>query len=243
MEIGDLYGEGARALQDEFDARRLADRLLELTVHAELTEDDIELIGGQSTVWISTVDADGWPDVSYKGGDPGFVRVVSPTELRIPSYDGNGMMRTMGNIADTGRVGLLFVDLGRPWRIRIHGTARVATAAADVADFHGAFAVMIVSGRPDLPQLRALHPPRRDLGVRTSRGPRTTDTDVEDVRLPERRAAPARPGPRRRALTPPRIGFRRSPHSPHLISKLSRREAFILVHVDHTVDRYRKGPT
>jgi predicted pyridoxine 5'-phosphate oxidase superfamily flavin-nucleotide-binding protein len=145
MEIGDLYGEGARALQDQFDARRLADRLLDLTVHPELTDDDIALIGAQSTVWISTVDADGWPDVSYKGGDPGFVRVVSSTELRIPSYDGNGMMRTMGNIADTGRVGLLFVDLGRPWRVRVHGTARVSTAAADVADFHGAFAVIIVT--------------------------------------------------------------------------------------------------
>jgi len=96
-------------------------------------------------VWISTVDADGWPDVSYKGGDPGFVRVVSPTELRIPSYDGNGMMRTMGNIADTGRVALLFIDTARPWRLRVHGTATVSTDPADVAEFHGAFAVIVIT--------------------------------------------------------------------------------------------------
>jgi predicted pyridoxine 5'-phosphate oxidase superfamily flavin-nucleotide-binding protein len=143
--LGPLYGDGSRALQDEFDTRRLADRLHELTLHAELTDDDIELIRSQSTVWISTVDADGWPDVSYKGGDVGFVVVSTATELRIPCYDGNGMMRTMGNIADTGRVALLFVDVDRPWRIRIHGAARVSTDPADVSGFHGAIAVIVVT--------------------------------------------------------------------------------------------------
>jgi hypothetical protein len=145
MDIGPLYGDGARALQDEFDSRRLADRVHDLTVHTELTDDDTALIAAQSTVWVSTVDADGWPDVSYKGGDVGFVQVVSPTEVRIPAYDGNGMMRTMGNITDTGRVALLFIDVDRPWRLRLRGTARVSTAAGDTDEIHGAFAVMIVS--------------------------------------------------------------------------------------------------
>lgn len=87
MNIGPICGEGARALQDRFDSRRLADRLAALTVDAELSDDDVALIEAQSTLWISTVDADGWPDVSYKGGDAGFIRVESPTELRIPSDD------------------------------------------------------------------------------------------------------------------------------------------------------------
>lgn len=155
-----LYGDGARALQDEFDSRRLADRLESLTIHDGLTDDDVALVSAQSTVWISTVDVEGWPDVSYKGGDPGFVRVVSPTELWIPSYDGNGMMRTMGNITDTGRVALLFVDTERPWRLRVHGTARVSTDAADVSAFHGAFAVIVVSIGRIFPNCgRYIHPP------------------------------------------------------------------------------------
>ena len=151
MHLGSLYGAGARALQDEFDSRRLADRLHDLTVHAELTDDDTALIAAQSTVWVSTVDADGWPDVSYKGGDVGFVRIVSPTELRIPAYDGNGMMRTLGNITDTGRVALLFVDHERPWRLRLHGAARVSTEPVDVDEFHGAFAVIVVTARRIFP--------------------------------------------------------------------------------------------
>lgn len=142
---GELYGVGARALQDELGTRPLADALASFTVHAELTDDDVELIRAQSTVWMSTVDADGWPDVSYKGGAVGFVEVVSPTELRVPMYDGNGMMRSLGNIVDTGRVALLFVDTARPWRLRLHGTAIVSTAAGDVDRHPGADAVVIVT--------------------------------------------------------------------------------------------------
>ena len=139
-----LYGAGARALQDAFDSRRIADVLNEFTVHGQLNGDDIDLIQAQSTVWISTVDADGWPDVSYKGGDVGFVEVVDATELRIPSYDGNGMWRTLGNIVDDGRIALLFIDVDRPWRMRIHGRATVSVEPADIERHHGAQAVIIV---------------------------------------------------------------------------------------------------
>ena len=101
---GTLYGEGARALQDESDSRRLADRLAAVTLHRELHHRDIAIVADQAAVWVSTVDADGWPDVSYKGGDPGFVQVVSPSELRMPIFNGNGMWRTLGIIRDNGRV-------------------------------------------------------------------------------------------------------------------------------------------
>lgn len=140
----EIYGAGARLFQDVFATRALADRLANRTLRGALDDGDIALIRAQSTVWIATVDAEGWPDVSYKGGAVGFVEVRSPGELRIPVYDGNGMMRTIGNIADTGRVALLFVDTGRPWRIRVHGTAHVSTAADDLAGLHGADAVIVV---------------------------------------------------------------------------------------------------
>ena len=143
-DAGRMYGDGARALQDAFDSRRLADALSTYTVHDTLRDDDAALIRRQSTVWIATVDADGWPDVSYKGGDVGFVDVAAPDELRIPIYDGNGMWRTLGNIADDGRVGLLFIDLERPWRMRVHGRATVSIEPADIDRHVGAQAVVIV---------------------------------------------------------------------------------------------------
>jgi uncharacterized protein len=156
---GALYGPGARALQDSFDSRRLADTLAGVAVHDALDADDIELIRAQSTVWISTVDADGWPDVSYKGGDVGFVDVVDPTELRIPSYDGNGMWRTLGNVIDDGRVALLFLDPVRPWRTRVHGHATVSIEPATVERYEGAQAVLVVSVARVFPNCgRYIHP-------------------------------------------------------------------------------------
>ncbi len=141
---GALYGDGARALQDEFDSRRLADRLAEVTVHTALDEGDLALLADQSAVWVATVDADGWPDVSYKGGNPGFVKAVDPTELHLPIYNGNGMWRTLGNVRDNGRVALLFVDQGRPWRMRVHGVGTVLTTPEVIAGHHGAEAVLQV---------------------------------------------------------------------------------------------------
>ncbi|SEJ71414.1 pyridoxamine 5'-phosphate oxidase family protein [Demequina mangrovi] len=142
---GRLYGDGARGLQDRFDTRRLADAIAGGAVREGLDEGDAALIAQQSKVWIATTDADGWPDVSYKGGDPGFVRVTGPSTLELPSYDGNGMWRTLGNIEDDGRVALLFIDEGRPWRLRVHGTAVVVTDPARVEAHHGAQAVVEVT--------------------------------------------------------------------------------------------------
>lgn len=141
---GALYGPGSRELQDSFDSRRLADRLEAVTLHRVLDEGDVSLIRDQASVWVATVDSEGWPDVSYKGGDPGFVQVVDGRELRLPFYNGNGMWRTLGNIRDDGRVALLFVDQARPWRLRVHGTGTVLTDAASTAPFPGAEAVLVV---------------------------------------------------------------------------------------------------
>ena len=144
-EIGDLYGPGSRSLQDDFDSRRLADRLVELTIHDELTEHDTALIEAQRTVLVATTDAAGWPDVSYKGGDVGFVRVIDPRTLIWPSYDGNGMFRTLGNIVDDPRLAMLFVDTTLPWRLRLHGTGEVLTSGPLVDRYHEAQAVVRVT--------------------------------------------------------------------------------------------------
>lgn len=142
--LGVMYGTGARRLQDAFDSRRLADRLDSLTVHESLNEGDRNLIARQSFFLLATVDADGWPDVSYKGGAPGFVRATDEHTICFPSYDGNGMFRSLGNIEDNGRVALLFVDVAKPWRLRIHGVAGVTTDDTETGHYPGALAVVKV---------------------------------------------------------------------------------------------------
>jgi predicted pyridoxine 5'-phosphate oxidase superfamily flavin-nucleotide-binding protein len=119
------YNDGSRRLQDRFDTRRLADRIDERLVHDVIDEDDRAFVEGCDMFFIATADADGRPQCSYKGGDPGFVRVVDERTIAFPVYDGNGMYLTAGNALVNPHVGLLFIDFERRRRMRLNGIASV----------------------------------------------------------------------------------------------------------------------
>ena len=120
-----MYHEGMRRLQETRETVPLADRLEQVIVHTAFTPEDREFIERSSMFFIATADAHGRPDCSYKGGLPGFVRVLDDQILAVPDYDGNGMYRTWGNVLVNPYVGLLFVDFENPRRLRVNGTARV----------------------------------------------------------------------------------------------------------------------
>src|SRR5919106_1546573 len=120
-----LYHEGSRELQDRFDTRRLADRIEDRIVHDRIDADDRAFIEARDMFFIATVDEDGQPQSSYKGGDPGFVRVLDEHTIAFPVYDGNGMYLTAGNLLATKKIGLLFIDLEGRKRMRLNGEASV----------------------------------------------------------------------------------------------------------------------
>ncbi len=132
------YHEGNRALQDRFDTRRLADRLEAVTYRAALTEADAAAVTAADMFFLATADPTGAPDCSYKGGDPGFVQVLSPTEIAWPDYDGNGQFRSLGNLSLCPAVALLFIDWTRPSRLRVHGSARLCFDDPLLASLPGA---------------------------------------------------------------------------------------------------------
>lgn len=146
-----FYSPAARALQDEFDSRRLADRLEQVTLHDTFTPHDVAFIARQRHFFLATVDADGWPQCSFKGGDPGFVRVVDARTLAFPCYDGNGMFLSFGNVLETGKVGMLFVDFEAGERIRVNGTATIHRDDPLRADFPGAVLMVRVAARQIFP--------------------------------------------------------------------------------------------
>ncbi len=121
--MSNLYDDDHRKLQDRFDSRRLADRLEQATVFTEVRGRNKRFIESRDMFFLATVDRSGRPTVSYKGGAPGFVKVVDDKTLAFPSYDGNGMFLSMGNIAGQDKVGMLFIDFETPQRLRLQGTA------------------------------------------------------------------------------------------------------------------------
>lgn len=133
-----LYRDAQRTLQDKFATRKLADTVSQVIIHDTLTDEDKAFIQSRDFFFLSTVNADGWPTVSYKGGAHGIVTALDDRTLVFPSYDGNGMFLSMGNIAASQRIGMLFIDFERPHRTRVQATAELSEDAGLLARFPGA---------------------------------------------------------------------------------------------------------
>ncbi len=133
-----FYRESSRRLQEHFDTTGLADRLEEAIITDQLSEADQQFVSERDFFFLSTVDADGFPTVSHKGGGVGLVTVVDPRTLAFPSYDGNGMYLSMGNIDATAKIGLLFVDFVKPTRLRVQASASVSEDDELMAAYPGA---------------------------------------------------------------------------------------------------------
>jgi len=101
--------------------------------------------------FLATADADGWPDVSYKGGLAGFVRVIDEKTLAFPAYDGNGMFKSFGNILINPKVGLLFIDFENPNRMRVQGTATISKDDPLMSEFPGAQMIIRVTAERIFP--------------------------------------------------------------------------------------------
>lgn len=140
------YHSAQRELQDRFDTRRLADRLAEATTDV-IGDAHRRFIESRDMVFVATADADGWPQCSYKGGEPGFVQVRDERTIELPVYDGNGMYLTAGNIARIPKVGLLFIDFETGTRLRVNGLASIEDRDPQAARSNGSQLAISVSVR------------------------------------------------------------------------------------------------
>jgi predicted pyridoxine 5'-phosphate oxidase superfamily flavin-nucleotide-binding protein len=141
-----MFHQGNRDLQQQFGSTALADRLVERLRRSEFNDEDREFIHSLEFFFLATAAPDGPPDCSFKGGAPGFVRIVRPDLLVWPDYDGNGMFKSLGNISLNPFVGLLFIRMGAaPKRVRVNGRAEVVLDDPLMREFVGAQALVRVT--------------------------------------------------------------------------------------------------
>ena len=146
-----MYHEGNRRLQDQFESRRISDRL-ETFTRTQFTPDDRAFIESMPYFFLATADAEGRPDCSFKGGMPGFVAITGPSELAFPDYDGNGMFKSLGNILVNVEVGMLFIAMhGKPQRLRVNGMATVSREDPLLVRTVGAQLIVRVTARAIFP--------------------------------------------------------------------------------------------
>jgi predicted pyridoxine 5'-phosphate oxidase superfamily flavin-nucleotide-binding protein len=146
-----MYHDGSRSLQDRFDTRALADRIDDLLVSDTISEGDRAFIEARDMFFLATSDAEGRPTCSYKGGEPGFVKVLDPHTLAFPNYDGNGMYLSTGNVLVNPHVGMLFIDFVQGHRMRLEGEASVDLDDPLRADYPEAQFVVRVGARAVYP--------------------------------------------------------------------------------------------
>ena len=140
------YSPQARQLQDKFATRAMADRIAEFAAPVIIPENKA-MIESMDMFFLATADDKGRPQVSYKGGDPGFVKVVDDSTLAFPIYDGNGLWLSAGNMAANANVGMLFIDFMNPYRIRVNGTASIKDNDPLMSQYPGAMMVVRVAIR------------------------------------------------------------------------------------------------
>jgi predicted pyridoxine 5'-phosphate oxidase superfamily flavin-nucleotide-binding protein len=186
--VPSTYHDGSRRLQDTFDTRRLADRLDERFIQrAVIDADDKAFIERMDMFFLATADAGGQPQCSYKGGDPGFVRVLDEHTVAFPNYDGNGMYLSMGNLLVNPHVGMLFIDFmaERPSRLRLNGSATIDPDDELAATWPGAQFVVRVAATEVFPNCpRYIH--RMALVERSRFVPR----EEQDVPVPDWKRTP-----------------------------------------------------
>jgi len=149
--MSEIYHEGNRRLQDAFDTRRLADRMEERIIGDAIDDNDRRFIENSDMFFLATSDEEGRPNCSYKGGDPGFVRVLDEHTVAFPNYDGNGMYLSMGNVLVNPHVGMLFIDFQRGHRMRLNGVASIDPADPLAAEYPEAQFVVRVRAREVFP--------------------------------------------------------------------------------------------
>ena len=118
---------GARAVEenDAIEARAL-------------TTADREQIARADTFFIGSLHAEAGLDCSHRGGNPGFVHVVSERKLAFPDYSGNNMFQTLGNLSLDSRAGLLFLDFETGRTLQLTGSATIVWDPALVREWPGA---------------------------------------------------------------------------------------------------------
>ncbi len=139
-----MYGPTHRELQERFDTSALADTMEAVIVQPSIDNEQRQFVESRDYFYLSTVDGGGWPTVSYKGGPKGMLHVEDEQTIVFPSYDGNGMYLSLGNLAADDRVGLLLIDFETPQRLRIQARASLDDAPERLSLFPGAQTVVVL---------------------------------------------------------------------------------------------------
>ena len=140
-----FYGPEHLKLQKEFDCLKLGEKVVENIVSDEIDDFQKEYLESRDMFFLTTIDGNGQPTVSYKGGTSGLISVIDKNTIAFPFYDGNGMFLTAGNMVGNEKIGILVIDFETPFRLRLSGRAKRSMDTNLLAKYQEAIMVFTVT--------------------------------------------------------------------------------------------------
>jgi len=121
---------GEHVLQERHGTGERARQFYDSQFSDQLTPKMMEFIGRMEMAFIATSDGAGECDCSFRAGPAGFVRVLSERIIAYPEFRGNGVMASLGNIAENPHIGVFMVDFTRDLiGLHVNGSAEIVTPA------------------------------------------------------------------------------------------------------------------
>lgn len=79
--------------------------------------------------YLGTANAEGQPYIQYRGGSPGFLKVVDEKTLGFSDFGGNRQYITLGNLSENSKAFIFLMDYAHSQRIKLWGNARLVDDA------------------------------------------------------------------------------------------------------------------
>lgn len=125
------FTDSVKRLQERHGTRRSYARLEQSEDRYRLTAREASFIQSRDGFYMASVGENGWPYVQFRGGDPGFLKVVDDTTLAYADFRGNGQYISSGNMNANGKVALILMDYPERQRLKVWARASFVEADSD----------------------------------------------------------------------------------------------------------------
>ena len=102
-----------------------------------LEETTKKFIDASTFMVLSSTNADGFIDMSPRGGQPGFIHILDDKHIAFLDEMGNKKLHTIGNLAERNQVGMLFMIPGVKEVLRAYGVAGAIHDEATILQMGG----------------------------------------------------------------------------------------------------------
>ena len=122
------FTESVKAQQEQYGSRQQYAQMDRLARGTTLTIAETEFIAARDSFYLATVGANGYPYVQFRGGPPGFLRIMDAQTRGYADFRGNRQYITVGNLDQNDRAALILMDYANQSRLKIYARIEVVKA-------------------------------------------------------------------------------------------------------------------